>query len=192
MHLAAVLLVPTQDAVGDPAMQIQFSKQSSSLLLLRYRLSSLLFCHSIPKLSNWTIHNLFPLYKLLLPALHCIPPKHYRSCLLGGHCTKTRSFWIDCMIAIWGSVNIGVSFSYEESESFTSSSEFVDELETCSRSLGELELCSGRTVCLTWNYPSHFKIGISWYTVTVDLHMHNLNAFLESQFNDLSAAESLQ
>jgi hypothetical protein len=71
MHLAAVLFVPTQDAVGDPAMQMQFSKQTSSLLLLRYRLSSLLFCHSIPKLSNWTIHNIFPLYKLLLPALHC-------------------------------------------------------------------------------------------------------------------------
>jgi hypothetical protein len=84
MHLAAVLLVPTQDAAGDPAMQMQFSKQISSLLLLRYRLSSLLFCHSIPKLSNWTIHNILPLYKLLLPALHCIPPKYYRSCLLGG------------------------------------------------------------------------------------------------------------
>jgi hypothetical protein len=38
----------------------------------------------------------------------------------------------------------------------------------------------------------HFKIGISWYTATVDLHMDNLKAFLESQFNDLSAAESLQ
>ncbi len=93
------------------------------------------------------------------------------------------------MIAIWGSVNISVSISYEESESFTSSSEFVGELETCSRSLNELKLCSGRTVCWTWNYPSHFKIGISWYTATVDLHMDNLNAFLESLFNDLSAAK---
>jgi len=69
MHLAAVLLVPTQDAAGDPAMQTQFSKQISSLLLLRYRLSSLLFCHSIPKLSNWTIHNILPLYELY--CLHC-------------------------------------------------------------------------------------------------------------------------
>jgi hypothetical protein len=70
MHLAAVLLVPTQDTAGDPAMKIQFSKQISSLFLLRYRLSSLLFCHSIPKLSNWTIHNILPLYKLY--CLHCI------------------------------------------------------------------------------------------------------------------------
>jgi hypothetical protein len=83
MHLAAVLLVPSQDAAGDPAMQMQFSKQISSLLLLRYRLSSLLFCHSIPKLSNWTIHNTLPLYKLLLPALHCIPPKTLQVLLAG-------------------------------------------------------------------------------------------------------------
>jgi hypothetical protein len=69
MHLAAVLLVPTKDAAGDPAMQMQFSKQISSLLLQRYRLSSFLFCHSIPKLSNWKYTTYFLCINFY--CLHC-------------------------------------------------------------------------------------------------------------------------